>query len=108
MVRHLGREIDIVKRALALYGVKGKLHRVASGLDNTYRVVGLDQRLFALRVSSGMPIRNKFALHIEASWILSLLDETYFRVPKPQHTKDGELVGEVRDANGERRATTAT
>ena len=59
MARYLGREIDVVKRALALYGVKGKLRRVASGLDNTYRVVGLDQRLFALRVSSGMPIRNR-------------------------------------------------
>jgi|TARA_Y100000310_G_scaffold336564_1_gene421473 Ser/Thr protein kinase RdoA (MazF antagonist) len=101
----LGRETDTAKRALALYGVKGNLRRVASGLDNTYRVVGVDQRLFALRVSSGISIRNKSAFHIEASWMVSLRDESDVRAPKPQHTRDGKLVGEVQHADGERRAT---
>ncbi len=83
----------------------GLLRRVTLGLDMTYRAVVSDGRVFALRVSSGIPIRNKSAFHTEASWMHSLVANSWCRVPEPQLTRENDFVGEVKDTTGQARAS---
>lgn len=58
MARSVRSETDIAKHSLALFGIIGSLRRIANGLDSSYRVKTAGDRVFALRVSSGIPIRR--------------------------------------------------
>jgi Ser/Thr protein kinase RdoA (MazF antagonist) len=99
-------ETDIAKQSLSLFGIVGSLRRVATKLDSIYRVKADDGRVFALRVSSGMPIRRVSAFRVEAEWIDALAGNGWFDVPQVQRTEDGERIGQVRDADGVWRAST--
>lgn len=99
-------ESRIAKESLAIFGIAGSLRGVASGLDKTYRVKSTDGQIFALRISSGMPIRSVSAFRIEAEWIDSLSSNDWFRVPQVQRTTTGERVGQVKDIDGVMRAST--
>lgn len=99
-------EIGIAKDSLKLFGIVGSLRRVATGLDTTYRVKAANGQVFALRVSSGMPIRRVSAFRIEAEWIDALSGNRWFCVPQVQRTESGELIGKVEDAHGVVRAST--
>lgn len=96
----------IAKQSLTLFGIAGSLRRVAIGLDSTYRVKAEDGRIFALRVSSGLPIRRVSAFCVEAEWIDALASNQWFRVPQVQRTQAGERVGQVQDTGGAMRAST--
>ncbi len=101
----MSSEIDIARRSLDLFGIGGDLRLVSSGLDSVYRVAASDGRVFALRVSSGMPIRGRSAFHTETSWIHSLITNPEFRVPCPQRTKADAFVGEVANDHDQERAS---
>jgi Ser/Thr protein kinase RdoA (MazF antagonist) len=97
---------DLAKRSLALFGIAGSLRRVATGLDTTYRVKASDGRVFALRISSRLPIRRVSAFCVEAQWIEALFDNPWFDVPQVQRTEAGSRVAQVQDTNGTQRAST--
>ena len=99
-------EIAIAKRSLALFGIVGPLKRIATGLDRSYRVKTATGRVFALRVSSGIPIRRVSAFAIEAEWIDALSGNRWFKVPQVQRTASGERLGQVEDSSGIMRAST--
>ena len=97
---------NLAKSSLKCFGIAGSLRRIATGLDTTYRVKTTDGRVFALRVSSGMPIRHVSAFCVEAAWIDALSGNDWFAVPQVQKTESGERVAQVQDAKGIIRAST--
>lgn len=99
-------ETDIAKDSLARFGIAGPLKRIAAGLDWSYRVKTATGQVFALRVSSGIPIRRVSAFAIEAKWIEALFGNRWFNVPQVQRTASGERFGQVEDASGVMRAST--
>ncbi|MEM7029378.1 MAG: phosphotransferase [Chloroflexota bacterium] len=99
-------EINLAKESLKQFGITGSLRRVATGLDQTYRVKANDGRVFALRVSSGMPIRRVSAFAVEAAWIDALDSNDWFAVPQVQKTERGERFAQVEDRVGIVRAST--
>ena len=48
---------DPYYQALALFGISGSFRRISNGLDFSYRVKTAEGRVFALRVSKGLPSR---------------------------------------------------
>ena len=71
----------LARRAMAELSVSGRLERVATGLDTTYRVRCANGDSLALRIGGVLPIRRPSAMVTEAAWIASLRGEPHFRVP---------------------------
>jgi Ser/Thr protein kinase RdoA (MazF antagonist) len=97
---------EIVKQSLAQFGITGSIRLIGNSLDYSYRVKTSDDRVFALRISSGIPIRDVSAFAVEAEWIDEMFGNCWCRVPKLQRTASGERISQVHDDEGLARAST--
>ena len=98
--------MSLVRRALLAFGREGSLQRVATGMDETYRVrTGTGEDL-ALRVGGPMPIRDRPAMEAEVAWIDALRRESAVVVPEVVAAADGARVVSLPDDEGRERAAT--
>ena len=79
-----GRDPDrgLATDAARRLGRSGRLDRMATGLDTTYRLRCDSGEVLALRVGGVLPIRRPEAMLSEAGWVRSLQAAIHFRVPE--------------------------
>ena len=99
----------LARWAVRTLGRSGRLDRVASGLDTTYRFRGDDGELLAVRVGGPLPIRRPGALLAEAAWMARVHSSDYVQlvVPEVLRFPGSGPVLTVTDAGGRARAVMA-
>lgn len=100
--------VALARRALEAFGRSGSMRRVATGIDDTFRVrlVGDDDGALALRVGGTDPVRRTEAMEAEVAWLTALGDESAVVVPPVLAAPDGRRVVTVVDDDGLERAAT--
>lgn len=98
--------MSVARAALSAFGRSGALRRVATGMDETYRVRAAAGEDLALRVGSTLPIRCRAAMEAEVAWLGALGRESPVAVPEVLAAPDGATVVTVRDATGAERSAT--
>lgn len=75
-------DLPLAREALRSLGHQAKFHRVATGLDSTYRAELDDGRRVAVRVAGPFDFRRPEATLMEAAWVRAIGNETNLRVPE--------------------------
>lgn len=91
--------------AMAAFGLCGRVDRVATGLDSTYRVRTDSGPVYAMRVGGVLPIRRPAAVMAEAAWLTDLSRRPGLTVPRVVPLPDGGQVLCLEDETGKARGT---